>query len=356
MNVHHATKKTHNSHTHVDSHGTQPSVAQRAGLRGSSKRNPNQKAKKHQPDGHDALKVELSVNGSVVEQRLASAVRTKRLDLSLPRHAQALLEHIQSFHIFPAMIIDHVNRGHHLTELWLTNHHLDCLPAEIAVFNKLRVLGLAGNALAVLPDELSQLTDLEALYLEKNRLRTVPIKVTFPPKLRELRLDNNQLSTFPTQITKLRLLNRLGLSHNQLKSIPEQIHRLRNLVELDLDYNRIDSDLPDGFAALQRLERVGLEGNFLAERPAILDRLPVMSYIRLSGNRSKQFLPMTDNIEVGATRQLLAVPKRHDGYFQCVESSTKIHGKEFGEHNENCQPLEGLVPCRDQNILNTLMY
>ncbi|KAF1783837.1 Leucine-rich repeat domain, L domain-like [Phytophthora cactorum] len=233
-----------------------------------------------------------------------------------------------------------------------------CLPAELSVFTKLRVLGLAGNALTTLPEGLNQLTDLEVLCLEKNRLRTVPVKVAFPPKLRELRLDSNQLSTFPTQITKLRLLNRLGLSHNQLKTVPEQIHLLRNLVELDLDYNRINGDLPDGLAALQRLERIGLKGNFLAERPAILDRLPVLSYIRLSGNRAKQFLPTTNSIEMGSTRQLLAVPKRHDGYFQCVESSNKIHNEDGGtaKQNENQRYLEGLVPCRDQNILNTLTY
>ncbi|KAG2838121.1 hypothetical protein PC129_g5738 [Phytophthora cactorum] len=365
MNTHYdaVAKKIHNSHTHVDS---QASVAQRAGLRGNSKRNQNQKARKHQPDGHDTIKVVLSASGSTLERRLTSAVRTKRLDLSLPRQAQALPEppvrnqslHIQPFQIFPVMIIEHVNRGHHLTELWLSNHHLGCLPAELSVFTKLRVLGLAGNALTTLPEGLNQLTDLEVLCLEKNRLRTVPVKVAFPPKLRELRLDSNQLSTFPTQITKLRLLNRLGLSHNQLKTVPEQIHLLRNLVELDLDYNRIDGDLPDGLAALQRLERIGLEGNFLAERPAILDRLPVLSYIRLSGNRAKQFLPTTNSIEMGSTRQLLAVPKRHDGYFQCVESSNKIHNEDGGtaKQNENQRYLEGLVPCWDQNILNTLTY
>ncbi|KAF4149734.1 Leucine rich repeat [Phytophthora infestans] len=354
----HSTKKTHNSFANVDSHISQV-VAARTGIRGSSKRNPNQKPKKHQPDGHDALKMELRANGELMEQRLATAVRTKRLDLSLPRNALVSSVYIQHFQILPATIIEHVNRGHHLTELWLTNHRLGSLPADISVFSKLRVLGLAGNALTALPEELNQLSDLEALYLEKNQLRTVPIKVTFPPKLRELRLDYNQLTSFPTQITKLRLLNRLGLSHNQLKAVPEQIHRLRNLVELDLDYNRIDCGLPDGVAELQRLERIGLEGNFLSEKPAVLDRLPVLSYIRLSGNRAKQFLSTDKSIDTGASRRFVAVPKRHDGYFQCIQSSTKIHENEDGdifEHNQNRRILDGLVPCRDQNILNALTY
>ncbi|KAG7390562.1 hypothetical protein PHYPSEUDO_007502 [Phytophthora pseudosyringae] len=368
MNALHDTtaNKTHNSNTaatHVGSHANP--VAHRAPSagslrpRGSSKRNQNQnqKSKKHQSDGHDALKVELSANGSAMEQRLATAVRTKRLDLSLPRHAHAPPEPLQPFQTFPSMIVEHVNRGHYLTELWLTNHHLGHLPADIAVFTKLRVLGLAGNALTTLPEELCHLVALEALYLEKNRLQTLPSRVAFPPKLRELRLDNNQLSFFPIQITKLRLLNRLSLSHNQLKALPEQIHRLRNLVELDLDFNRLDADLPDGFAALQRLERIGLEGNFLAERPAVLNRLPALSYIRLSGNRSKQFLPSTNDTGIGSTRQLLAVPKRHDGYFQCVESGNKSEDALAAEQrSENHRTLKGLIPCRNQNIMNTLAY
>jgi Leucine-rich repeat (LRR) protein len=332
--------------------------------RGNSKRNQNHKAKKN--DGSDAFKADSSAHGSAVQQRLAIALRTKRLDLSLPRQTQAPPEppvrsqhlRIQPLQIFPAMVIDHANRGHHLTELWLTNHHLGSLPTEITVFTQLRVLGLAGNALTALPDDLSQLTSLEALFLEKNRLQTLPSRMAFPPHLRELRLDHNQLALFPVQITKLRLLNRLGISHNQLKVLPEQLHRLRNLVELDLDYNRLDTDLPEGFAALQRLERLGLEGNFFEERPAILDRLPVLSYIRLSGNRSKQFLSATGLISIGSTRQLLAVPKRHDGYFQCVErgggaSSSKDEGINDPQSTSN---LEGLVLCRDQNLLNAVAY
>ncbi|KAF1781130.1 Leucine-rich repeat domain, L domain-like [Phytophthora cactorum] len=348
MNTHYdaVAKKIHNSHTHVDS---QASVAQRAGLRGNSKRNQNQKARKHQPDGHDTIKVVLSASGSTLERRLTSAVRTKRLDLSLPRQAQALPEppvrnqslHIQPFQIFPVMIIEHVNRGHHLTELWLSNHHLGCLPAELSVFTKLRVLGLAGNALTTLPEGLNQLTDLEVLCLEKNRLRTVPVKVAFPPKLRELRLDSNQLSTFPTQITKLRLLNRLGLSHNQLRLYLSKFIYFAILWSSTWTTIASMVTYPMGLQLFKDWKELGLK------RPAILDRLPVLSYIRLSGNRAKQFLPTTNSIEMGSTRQLLAVPKRHDGYFQCVESSNKIHNEDGGtaKQNENQRYLEGLVPC-----------
>ncbi|KAJ8578037.1 hypothetical protein ON010_g1167 [Phytophthora cinnamomi] len=279
--------KTHNSTStaaHANSHGSptfgthRPPSAGSLRPRGSSKRNQIPKARKNQLETNDSFKAEeqTPASGSAVEKRLAAAVRSKRLDFSLPRQNLAPSEP-PAFQIFPTVVVDHVKQGHILTELWLTNHHVGSLPAEIAVFTKLRVLGLAGNALTTLPAELCQLTALEALYLEKNRFQTLPTKVAFPPQLRELRLDNNQLSVFPAQLTKLRLLNRLGLSNNQLKTLPEEIHRLRNLVELNLDYNRLDADFPDGFAALQRLERLGLEGNFLAERPVILDRLPVLS-------------------------------------------------------------------------------
>lgn len=370
MNTNHDISSS-KTHAHVGLPTTQVPAAQRvpsAGSlrqRGSSKRNPSQnphpKGKKHHPDRHK--EEEPSQNVSAIEQRLAKAVHTKKLDLSLPVHIRAPPEppvrgqplHIQPFQIFPTIVIKHVDQGHHLTELWLTNHHLGSLPAEIAVFTKLRVLGLAGNAITTLPEELGNLKDLEALYLDKNYLRTLPAKIVFPTKLRELRLDNNELSYFPVQITKLRLLNRLGLSHNQLKTLPEEIHRLRNLVELDLDYNQLEADLPDGFLALQRLTRIGLEGNFLAERPAVLDRLPSLSYIRLNGNRAKRFLLPKDGV-VGSTRQLLVVPKRHDGYFQCVEIDNNKETERSEQSSTNHRSLEGLVPCRDQNILNMLAY
>ncbi|KAE9060189.1 hypothetical protein PF005_g31046, partial [Phytophthora fragariae] len=331
--------KTHHS-ANASAHGSPTIATHRSPSAGSyrpresSKRTQIQKARKNHVDTNDPLTTELAATGSATEKRLVAALRTKRLDFSLPRESLVPPEP-PVFQIFPAVIVDHVKQGHLLTELWLTNHHIGSLPAEIAALTKLRVLGLAGNALTALPVELCQLTALESLYLERNRLQTLPTKVAFPPQLRELRLDNNQLSAFPAQITKLRLLNRLGLSHNQLKVLPEEIHRLRNLVELNLDYNRLDAEFPEGFAALRRLERLGLEGNFLAEKPVILDRLPVLSYVRLGGNRAK-----------------LAVPRRHDGYFQCVESCAVA--KDDPLKMTGHRGLEGLVPCRDQNLLNMM--
>ncbi|RLN72074.1 hypothetical protein BBJ28_00012434 [Nothophytophthora sp. Chile5] len=272
---------------------------------------------------------------------------------------RAQAAHVAVYRIFPSGILQQELEGHHLTELWLTNHHLNHLPPEIAVFAKLRVLGLAGNALTALPDGLAELNALEALYLERNKLQTLPVTVAFPPQLRDLRLDSNQLSVFPMQITKLRLLNRLGLSHNQLKSLPTQIQRLRNLMELDLDYNRLD-DLPKGFAALQSLERLGLEGNCLAMRPSVLDRLPALTYVRLSGNRSAGFLSTTDGVGSGSANQLVAVPRRQDGYFQCMEGYRVLKGDKGEAASDREQQerrvLKGLVPCRDQNLLNVETY
>ncbi|KAH7461888.1 uncharacterized protein KRP23_13753 [Phytophthora ramorum] len=74
-------------------------------------------------------------------------------------------------------------------------------------------------------------------------------------------------------ITKLRLLNRLGLSYNRIKVLPEEIQRLWNLVELDLDYNRLDTELPDGFAALQLNNR---------QRRVCCDAVPIDSAIELA--------------------------------------------------------------------------
>lgn len=307
MDVHADAKAHATSVVLADKHGgPAPAIQTHARpLRsGSSKRNP--KPRKQQ-DNRDGLKQKAGV--SVLDQRLNKAIKTKRLDLSLPRvqMSSATATTLQSFQILPPVILEHELLHLNLAELWLTNHHLSTLPPEIAVLKKLRVLGLAGNVLTALPEGLSQLTALEALYLEKNCLQVIPAKVAFPAQLRDLRLDSNQLAIFPMQVTKLRLLNRLGLSHNLLKALPEQVQRLRNLVELDLDYNRLSAALPDGFASLQRLERLGLEGNYLDEKPRVLDSLPVLSYVRLSGNRDRFRVERTGTIEGGERKATSAL-------------------------------------------------
>lgn len=213
----------------------------------------------------------------IVGARLSASKRTKRLDLSMNRQ-------MAPFQIFPRQVLQHELIGFHLTELWLTNHHLTSLPSEISAFVNLRLLGLGGNLISTLPGELSDLQSLESLYLERNQLKTIPLNVHLPRNLRHLRLDHNRLSIFPVQITRLRLLNLLGLSHNGIRVIPSEIRRLVNLVELDLDHNSIGPELPDEMEALKRLERLGLERNQLSHRPECIGRMPSLRYVRLSGN------------------------------------------------------------------------
>lgn len=213
----------------------------------------------------------------IVGARLSSARCSKRLDLSMNRQ-------MAPFQIFPRQVLQYELMGVHLTELWLTNHHLTSLPSEISAFVNLRLLGLGGNLISTLPEELSELQSLESLYLERNQLKTIPMNVQFPRNLQHLRLDHNRLSLFPVQVTRLRLLNLLGLSHNGIRVIPSEIRRLVNLVELDLDHNAIGPELPAEIEMLKRLERLGLEHNQLSHRPECLGCMPLLRYIRLSGN------------------------------------------------------------------------
>jgi hypothetical protein len=292
----------------------------------------------------------------LLEKRLFASRATKRLDLSIAsqRVTGRLPLALAPFQVFPRAVLSHEQlSGHHLRELWLTNHRISILPPEISLFPQLRVLGLAGNGLSTLPPEIGELQSLEALYLEHNGLRVLPETVTFPRQLRDLRLDHNSLTNVPVQTTRLRLLQRLGLSHNRLTCLPVEMRRLSNLVELDVDHNRITTDgFPtDAIARLQHLERLGLDGNRLAERPACLLRMPNVRYVRLNGNRV--FTEEDTEKDVGHTP---SVPFRHDGYYQCVQGYqvSKAPGSKLHRAKGTAPPLDGLVPSRDQNLINAM--
>lgn len=238
--------------------------------------------KSHKSKAADAPYESSDATHEIVQARLSSSKRSKRLDLSMSRQ-------MAPFQIFPRQVLQNEMIGLHLTELWLTNHHLTSLPSEISVFVNLRLLSLAGNLISTLSEELSLLHSLESLYLERNQLKTIPLNVHFPRNIRHLRLDYNRLATFPVQITRLRLLNLLGLSHNRIRVVPIEIRRLSNLVELDLDHNAIGPGLPEEIEALTRLERLGLEHNQLSHRSVGFIRMPSLRYIRLNGNRSSDY-------------------------------------------------------------------
>lgn len=326
-------------------------------------------AKKH--DDHDAGQL-------LAEKRLFAARKTKRLDLSRTSSSCGVPSFPIAYQCFPRQVLLHAQMGHHLTELWLTNHHIGTLPPDIGqCCASLRVLGLGGNALTSLPEEVRDLTSLEALYLENNRFQTIPASLGLPPKLRDLRLDGNMLTVFPPPITKLRLLNRLGLSRNQIREVPREIRRLLNLVELDLDYNLIGPEhLPQQeMVVLKKLERLGLEGNRLDERALeFTKRTPALVFLRISGNRS-----VSKGSEDGGgsveqyTSDGPSVPVRHDGYFQCTQGYrvrsdtttdsivTAAEGADStlpstSDRTTGPRLSEGLVPCREQNMVNAEAY
>ncbi|KAF1316897.1 Lysosomal pro-x carboxypeptidase, partial [Globisporangium splendens] len=360
-----AAAPTHSSKKHPalkQQHGEQQRPTSAAltakNLLGASQSAPNA-AKKH--DDHDAGQL-------FVDKRLFAARATHKLDLSSSAHIPFPI----TYQCFPRQVLLHAQMGHQLRELWLTNHHIGVLPPEIGHCGaSLRVLGLSSNALSSLPDELGSLTNLEALYLEKNRIATISASFRFPPKLRDLRLDGNLLTAFPLSITRLWLLNHLGLSHNQIAEVPHEIRRLLNLVELDLDYNCIRSEgLPqEEMETLKNLERLGLERNHLDV--SALDRLkqlPALVVLRLNGNRS--IIPK----DIGESSESQSVPIRHGGYFQTTQGSqvpsdpavdselstpSEDDVQTSSSHNgsgHRSRLLEGVVPCREQNMMNAEFY
>ncbi|GAB9464245.1 Lysosomal pro-x carboxypeptidase [Globisporangium polare] len=316
--------------------------------------------KKH--DDHDAGQL-------LVERRLFASRLSHKLDLSLSSSSSSGGHTFPvTHHLFPRQVVLHEQMGHHLAELWLTNHSIAALPPEIGQFQSLRVLGLGGNALSSLPDELGRLSNLEALYLERNRFKTIVTTTVFPSQLRDLRLDRNQLTVFPLAVTKLRLLNCLGLSHNLIRVIPKEIRRLRNLVELELSFNLIGSELSEQeMKLLTKLERLGLEGNRLgADTLEWTKRMPALTFLRLSGNRNVTLLGSSnEQEEAGGDNNNQAnegVPVRHDGYFQCTRGYHSS-GKEEANTDDDLrapsdtpQLLDGLVVCREQNLLNAEIY
>lgn len=304
----------------------------------------------------------------LIDRRLFASHQSQKLDLSSSSGGHTSPLFPVTFQLFPRQVVLHEQLGHHLTELWLTNHSITALPPEIGEFQSLRVLGLGGNALSSLPVELGRLTNLEALYLERNRFKTIVTTTVFPAQLRDLRLDNNQLTVFPMAVTKLRLLNYVGLSHNQLHTIPTEIRRLRNLVELELSFNLIGPELPEKeMMLLTKLERLGLEGNRLVSGALEwTKRMSVLTFLRLSGNRATSLGPSDEHetIEGGGNQATQGAPVRHDGYFQCTHGYRSSGKDEASATDEDSsaqsdsspQLLEGLVPCSEQNLLNAEIY
>lgn len=305
----------------------------------------------------------------LVERRLFASRQSHKLDLSTSSSPPSCGHTFPvTYQLFPRQVVLHEQIGHQLTELWLTNHNIAALPPEIGHFQSLRVLGLGGNALSSLPEELERLTSLEALFLERNRFKTVVATTVFPSQLRDLRLDGNQLTAFPLAVTKLRLLNCLGLSHNQICVVPKEIRRLRNLVELELSFNFIRPELPEEeMMLLTKLERLGLEGNRLgAGALEWTKRMPALTFLRLSGNRATSLGSSDeqgDEAADGDSNQANeGAPVRHDGYFQCTRGYRDPSKEEArpdedsSAHNDAPQLLEGLVPCREQNLVNAEIY
>ena len=82
----------------------------------------------------------------------------------------------------------------HLTELSLSNRHLDCIGPQIGQLTQLTELHLSSNKLTSIPPELGQLAQLTHLSLSNNQLTCIPPELGQLTQLTYLYLSNNFLT------------------------------------------------------------------------------------------------------------------------------------------------------------------
>lgn len=208
----------------------------------------------------------------VRDRRLACAKVTHKLDFSTAASTRSTAgqegseEQVRDLRCFtfPESVLPMT----FLTELWLSNHIIEILPAHISRLSNLRVLAVDGNRLADVAPAVGQLTQLRRLLLHKNRLVSLPPTLASLSALEELTLDHNCLEVVPEVTGHLGQLRRLTLNDNKLSALPATVfHGLKRLVELDVTGN------PD------------LGATTWSNTMSSLLKLPVLALTRTQGTR-----------------------------------------------------------------------
>jgi len=199
---------------------------------------------------------------------------------------------------------DDVGRFVALVYLDASANRLRDLPSSFGRLQQLRVLNLSDNGFDVLPDCVCQLSRLETLEISRNRLNGLPRDLARLGRLRELRLAANRFDVLPDVVCRASSLAVLDVCDNSLTTVPSALSRLTRLVELSLQRNAIDS-FPDdagppnlerlnlsanrlrrlSVAAMRRLRRLDVDGNWLTEMPRGVFQLETLEALSVAGNR-----------------------------------------------------------------------
>lgn len=148
-----------------------------------------------------------------------------------------------------------------LRELWLDNHLLKHIPAEIGLLKQLRLISMRCNMLESLPPEICMLSHLKQLIFHGNKLKKLPELFGNLKKLIELDISNNQFIEFPEQLTKIVSLNEVDLSMNKITTLPISLKKMRGLTALSLTDNQFGDETPDVLSQLPWV-RVSIDGGF----------------------------------------------------------------------------------------------
>ncbi len=113
-------------------------------------------------------------------------------------------------------LADHPSICASINQLICSNHGLEVIPKEIALFRSLAAVDLSHNHIKKIPDCIGELCSLQRLSLEDNEITDLPPFLTKLTRLQHFSLANNQITHIPTSLTKLPQLKTLGLSLNPL--------------------------------------------------------------------------------------------------------------------------------------------
>jgi len=175
-----------------------------------------------------------------------------------------------------------------LTELYMVNNKIPCIPPCIKKLVSLTILDLCMNCIEELPVELFRLTNLCELTLYENRIRHIPVEITLLTNLTNISFSQNQLTHIPDYLSSLTQLRYLDVAYNQLDKIPQCVRPMLSLCHIYLTGNKITS----------------INGEF--------QHLSELYMLELSENH----IETINNFQCHSTE--LAIIELHDNRIQCV--------------------------------------
>lgn len=184
-----------------------------------------------------------------------------------------------------------------VTELYLHNCRLDCLPPVVFGMPRLWKLEVSTNMISEIPPQIGQLKNLRSLSLQFNQLTELPPQLFELRQLTELNLSNNQLEIIPPAIGRLENLQLLRLAGNAIEELPPEIGRLTLLTQLDIQQNRIKR-LPPQLAKLTKLRQLRAAHNRIGRLPKALFQLTALDLLDLSHNRLRTLPPGIGRLQV----------------------------------------------------------